>query len=173
MKTPKNFWRALLLSIFLLGAGRTQAVTFETVQSTVLGGGWFQYDVKIFYDPFFLEADLVQFSIILTNGVDIQDGASPANWTNGVDAGFWGYAGSSSQSRPNEQIFLMHSSATNYMLGTNAISAFSLYTSDVYPGGVVSGNMVGYDIVPCLLPCPPAFCPATRQPASFLYHSHA
>jgi hypothetical protein len=168
MKTPKNFWRALLLLIFLLvlGTARTQAVTFETVESSYLGNGWFQYDVKMFYDPFFLEADLVQFSINMTNGVDLQDGAPPANWTNDVDAGYWFYAGSAPQSRPNEQIFLMHSSATNYMLGTNAVTAFSLYTSEIYPGNVVTANIVGYDIVACLLPCPPAM--ADNSPTNHL-----
>jgi hypothetical protein len=156
MKSAHSYWRALLLSICLLAAGRTQAVTFETVESSYLGGGWFQYDVKVFYDPFFLEADLVEFGIIMTNGVDAESGAIPVNWKTTTNIVSWAYTGPSPQSRPNEQIFLMHSSATNYMLGTNAISLVSLFTSDVYPGGVVTANMVGYAVVPCLLPCPPA-----------------
>jgi hypothetical protein len=166
MKTPSNYWRALLLSICLLVAGRTQAITFETVESTYLGDGWFQYDVKVFYDPFFLEADLVEFGIIMTNGVDAESGATPANWNTTTNIVTWAYTGPYPQSRPNEQIFLMHSSATNYMLGTNAISLTSLVTSEIFPAGVVSANMVGYATVPCLLPCPPEM--ADHSPTNHL-----
>jgi len=157
MKTSHSFWRALLLLICLLVAGRTRATTFETVQSSYLGDGWFQYDVKMFVDPYFLEQDLVQFAIIMTNGVDVQSAAvPPVNWKNDTNGGSWIYTGPTPQSRPREQVFLMHSSATNYMLGTNAISLLSLVTSDIFPPGIISGNMVGYATVPCLLPCPPA-----------------
>jgi hypothetical protein len=155
MRTPNRYWLALLLLICLPGTRRASAVTFETVESSYLGDGWFQYDVKVFYDPFFLQADLTQFAINITNGVDIEQGAIPTNWTASANYPSWSYTGSNAQSRPNEQIFLMHSSATNYMLGTNANSVLSLVTSEIYPAGVVSGNIVGYVTIPCLLPCPP------------------
>lgn len=133
----------------------------------VLGDGWFQYDVKVLYDPFFLEADLTQFAINITNGVDIELGTMPTNWnaTPNLTAS-WSFTGTNAQTRPNEQIFLMHSSATNYMLGTNATSIVSLVTSDIYPPGVVSGNTVGYINVPCLLPCPPQL--ADHSPTNHL-----
>jgi hypothetical protein len=146
MKTPNYYW-ALLFSISLLVAGRAQASTFETIESSYLGNGWFQYDVKMFYDPFFLEADLTQFSVNVTNGVDIELGANPANWNSTANVASWMHTGPA-QSRPNEQIFLLHSSATNYLIGTNCTSVFSLVTSEIFPAGVVSGNVVGYGIEP-------------------------
>jgi hypothetical protein len=164
MKSANNFWRALLLLICLLCAGRTQAITFETIQSTDLGGGWFQYDVKLLYDPFFLQADLTEFAVGITNGVDVTDGTTPTNWMNDTNAASWIYSGPS-QSRPDEQVFLIHSSATNHMLGTNAISLVSLITSDLHPG-VTSGNIVGYINSACLLPCPPAM--ADNSPSNHL-----
>ncbi len=156
MKTLNGYWRVLLLSVCLLAGRSSLAITFETVNSTYLGNGWFQYDVKVFYDPFFLEADMTDFGIEMTNGVDVDYGADPTNWASEpTNHAFWTYTGSYPQSRPNEQVFLMHSSATNYMLGTNAVSPYSMFTSEIFPAGVVSENMVGYAIVSCLLPCPP------------------
>src|SRR5438045_2042493 len=136
MTTSNSCWRALLISICLLIAGRTQASTFETVESTDLGDGWFQYDVKIYDDPFFRVVALMQFEITITNGVDVQYGADPANWSSTTNTAIWKYSGTYPQSRPNEQIFLLHSSATNHMLGT-ATSVVSMFTSDVYPYGFV------------------------------------
>lgn len=166
MKTRSFYWCALLLLVCLLGAGRTLANTFETVESTDLGNGWFQYDVKLFYDPFFLDADISQFAVGITNGVDITDGTTPNNWVNDTRAASWLYSGPYPQPRPNEQIFLLHSSATNHMLGTNATSILGLTTSDIYPAGVVSQDVVGYVNVACLVPCPPEM--ADNSPADHL-----
>ena len=154
MNTSNSCWRAVLFSVCLLCAGRAPAITFETVESKDLGNGWFQYDVKMFYDPFFLDAELTSFSVGVTNGVDVADGAAPTNWVNDVSVASWNYSGPA-QSRPNEQIFLIHSSATNHMLATNCTSLVSVVTSDLYPSGVTSGNIVGYINSACLVPCPP------------------
>jgi hypothetical protein len=70
--------------------------------------------------------------------------------------------------RPYEQTFLVRSSDTSYKLGTNAaISLFSLVTADIGPPGIVSGNIVGYAEMPCLVPCSPE--DADGSPTSFLF----
>jgi len=150
---------ALLMAIFLLGAGQAIATTIQEIESTYLGDGWFKYRMKQLYDPFFLEADITSFGILFTNAVEF--GATPANWShNAADAATWDNNGPFPEPLPNEQTFLVRSSFNSYKLATNVISLYSLFTAaDLFPSdtgsGVVSKNVVGYAMVLCLVPCPP------------------
>ena len=116
MNTKSKRGWLLLVALFWLGLETAGATTFLQLQSTCLGGGWFQYQMKVFDDPFFVEADIVQLQIGFTNEID--HSTSPADWTNsdwGIsDYGYpysdWSFS-SSSPPRPYEETFLIRSSA--------------------------------------------------------------
>ena len=162
---------ALLLALFWLAVGAAKATTFLQLQSTYLGNSWFQYQMTVFDDPFFTEADITQFVINFTNQIDQIDGANGWSYqgTNG-----WEFT-NGYPARPYSETFLARSSKTSYRLGlgTNedgAIVLMSLFLAEIYPGvaeGIVSGNLVGYANVPCLVPCDPA--DADGSPTNFVY----
>src|SRR5258708_4674993 len=62
MKISRIRWH-IILAICLLGVGRTLATTFEEVESTYLGDGWFKYRMKQFRDPYFIEEDITEFAV--------------------------------------------------------------------------------------------------------------
>jgi len=163
--------RLLLLLLALFGYGIAKATTFLTLQSTYLGDGWFQYQMNVMNDPFFAEADITGLGINFTNQIDQTDGTAG-----------WSYQGTNDWEftngypvRPYSETFLIRSSATSYRLGlaTNvdgAIVLMSLVLTEMYPGmaeGVISENIVGYAMMPCLVPCDAA--DADGSPTNFTY----
>jgi len=163
----------LLFVVGLMGWETIQATTFLELQSTYLGNGWFQYRMNVMNDPFFTVADIPSLAIDFTN--EIAQSVDAANWSFDVP-----YKGSCSWSlthsfpaRPNTQTFLVHSSETSYRLasGTNADAALilmSLHLAGVNPGTAVFGQtIVGYAIMPCLIPCRPE--DADGSPTNFVY----
>jgi hypothetical protein len=163
----------LLLGLLWLGSGIASATTFLTLQSTFLGNGWFQYQMTVMNDPFFTEADITGFEIItFTNQIDQINGTQGWAYT-GITNG-WAFT-NGYPARPYVETFLVRSSETSYRLssGTNLDGAFvllSLVLTEMYPGvaeGVVSGNIVGYVLMPCLVPCSPE--EADGSPTNFVY----
>jgi hypothetical protein len=163
----------LVLGLLWLGSGTAGATTFLQLQSTYLGDGWFQYQMNVLNDPFFAEADVVGFGVNFTN--QIEPGTLPAGWVVAQGGGANWETTDSYPSRPYELTFLVRSSETSYRLGvaTNwdgAFVLFSLVLTEVYPGvgsGIISGNIVGYALMPCLVPCSPE--EADGSPTNFVY----
>jgi len=166
-----GFCLPLLAALLCLVLVPARATTFLTLQSTCLGNGWFQYQMNVANDPFFTEADIEGLAINFTNQIGQIDG------TNG-----WSYQGfndweftNSFPARPYSETFLVQSSETSYRLGqiTNADGAMvlmSLFLAELYPGvaeGMIGGNIVGYAMMPCLIPCSPA--EADGSPTNFVY----
>lgn len=164
-------FRPLLLLLALLGCGTAKATTFLTLQSTYLGNGWFQYQMNVLNDPFFTKANITGLGINFTNQIDQVDGTNGWSYqeTNG-----WEFT-NGYPARPYSETFLIRSSATSYRLGlaTNvdgAIVLMSLVLTEMYPGiaeGFISGNIVGYAMMPCLVPCDAA--EADGSPTNFTY----
>lgn len=160
---------ASLLGTLWLGLATANATTFLQFQSTYLGGGWFQYQLNVLNDPFFTEADVVGFSVNFTNQID--RGALPTGWTDGSGNANWTTT-NSYPLRPYELTFLVRSSETSYRLGlaTNldgAIILVSLWLADFNPLPIISGNIVGFAMMPCLVPCSPA--EADGSPTNLVY----
>lgn len=168
----------LLLALSWLGLETAGATTFLQFQSTALGDGWFQYQLQAMKDPFFVEADITSIGINFTNEID--HASSQANWTNSdwnSSYSTWSF-NSAYPTPPYQETFLIRSSETAYKLGTNfngatfngAIVLMSLMLNDYYPhpsAGVFSQNVVGYALMPCLVPCKPE--EADGSPTNFLY----
>jgi len=172
-KTPLGL--PLLLSLLWLGPGTACATTFLQLQSTCLGDGWFQYQMTVLNDPFFTEADITELDIHFTNQIDQSNGAQ--DWVNtgsSNSVSSWAFT-NGYPARPYAETFLIRSSETSYRLGvaTNldgAIVLLSLYCADLYPGiaaGTISVNIVGYAMMPCLIPCSPE--DADGSPTNFVY----
>lgn len=149
------------------------ATTFLTLQSTYLGNGWFQYQMNVMNDPFFTEADIVGLDINFTNQTDQIDGAN--GWSYQGTTNGWQFT-NSFPSRPYSETFLVLSSETSYRLSmaTNydegALVLMSLVLAEINPAaaeGIISGNIVGYANIPCLIPCPPE--QADGSPTNFVY----
>ena len=170
--------KRVLISLFTLcwmGQASLPATTFLELQSTYLGNGWFQYQMSVKNDPFFTEADIGNLNINFTNQTD--RGTNSDNWTNAFSNTYSTWAPSTypPQPRPYEETFLIRSSETSYRLGalTNADAAmvvFSLTFAAYYPyslSGVYSANVVGYAMMPALVPCSPA--EANYSPTNFVY----
>lgn len=163
----------LLLGLLWLGSSGANATTFLRLQSTCLGDGWFQYQMSVLNDPFFTEADVVGFGVNFTN--QINQGALPAGWVVAQGGGANWEATNSYSSRPYELTFLARSSETSYRLGvaTNwdgAVVLLSLYLTEFNPlnlSGVFSANIVGYALMPCLIPCGPG--EADGSPTNIVY----
>jgi hypothetical protein len=162
---------AVLIGLFL-AAGVARATTFLTLQSTYLGNGWFQYQMNVMDDPFFLEADITGVYLNFTNQIDQVAGTND-----------WDYQGSDGweftngyPARPYSETFLVQSSYTSYRLGSatnmdGAVVLLSVELSGLYPGiadGVSSQNIVGYANLPCLVPCPPEA--ADGSPTNFVFN---
>jgi len=163
-----------LLGLLWFGSGTTQATTFLTLQSTYLGAGWFQYQMNVLNDPFFAEADITGFGISFTNA--LAEGPLPTGWVDEEGgAGAEWTATTNYPPRPYTLTYLVQSSETSYRLdtGTNlegAMILFSLVLAETYPGaasGVISGNIVGYGWMPCLVPCSPA--EADGSPTNYVF----
>jgi hypothetical protein len=153
-----------------------RATTFLTLQSTYLGNGWFQYQMSVRDDPFFIEADMYDLLFNFTN--QIEQSTDSTNWVCTPSDGSisnWSFSGLP-VARPNEQTFFVQSSKTSYRLGagTNfdgATGAFSLEMNDFYPGsasGVWGQNIVGYAEMPCLVPCDPD--QSDGSPTNYIYN---
>jgi len=160
-----------LLVLLGLGLGTVRATTFLELQSTYLGNGWFQYQMSVFDDPFFSEADITQLQITFTNQIDHSSGAP--DWVNsawGDNYSSWSF-NPGYPARPYEETFLIRSSQTNYKLAaTNprrATVLFSLYCTALNPMAGTSQNIVGFARMPCLIPCPPE--EADGSPTNFVY----
>lgn len=170
------FLFTLFCALFWIGQVSVPATTFLELQSTCLGNGWFQYRMSVKNDPFFTEANIEDLEINFTNQID--QGVNPDNWTNGFfgnEYSTWAPSTSLPQPRPYEETFLIRSSETGYRLGamTNvdgAIVILSLAFSDFYPyssPSVFSANVVGYAMMPALVPCSPDR--ADNSPTNFVY----
>jgi len=144
----------------MAGFQTARATTFLQLQSTVLGNGWFQYQMTVMDDPFFTEADITGLSINFTNQTD-QSGDG-TNWScSGSSYGYsnWGFT-NGFPARPYQTTFLVRSSETSWRLATNnndgVTILLSLILSAVNPeSGIFSQNIVGYANMPCLVPCSP------------------
>lgn len=162
----------LMLVLLWLGLRTADATTFLELKSTYLGDGWFQYQMSVLDDPFFTEADITGLQINFTNQIDQSNGTQGWVYT-GATSG-WAFT-NGYPARPYAETFLVQSSETSYRLGvgTNsdgAVALLSLYLTDIYPGiasGVVSANIVGYAMMPCLVPCSPE--EADGSPTNFVY----
>jgi hypothetical protein len=173
-KSKRDLLMLILLTLLGLGFGAARATTFLQFQSTYLGGGRFQYQMNVFDDPFFTEADITGLDINFTNEVDSSTGST--NWVNtGWDSGFLTWASTNGYpSRPYQETFLIQSSEASYKLETNnfagAIVLLSLYLADftppMYPGAF-SQNIVGYANMPCLIPCTPD--EADNSPTNYVF----
>lgn len=163
----------LLLGMLWLGSGIAGATTFLTLQSTYLGDGWFQYQMNVLNDPFFTAVQVSGFGVNFTNETD--QGTLPDGWT-AYTNGTANWSGPDTYPpRPYELTVLVQSSDTSYRLGagTNfdgAIVLFSLFLSELCPGmadGTVSANLVGYAMMPGLVPCSPD--EADGSPTNYVY----
>jgi hypothetical protein len=162
----------LVLSGLVLGLGTARATTFLELQSTCLGNGWFQYEMSVFNDLFFSEADITQLQISFTNEIDQIPGTN--NWVNnawGNNYSSWTF-GSGYPARPYVETFLIRSSQTAYKLATTipnqALVLLSLYCTGINP--LTAGaclNIVGFARMPCLVPCSPE--EADGSPTNFVY----
>lgn len=150
-----------------------RATTFLTLQSTFLGGGWFQYQMSVMNDPFFTEADIVGLDINFTNQIGQIDGAN--GWSYQGTTNGWEFT-NSFPARPYSETFLIQSSETSYRMGwpTNgddgALVLMSLFLAEINPAaaeGIISGNILGYANMPCLIPCSPD--QADGSPTNFVY----
>ena len=166
-----------LLGLLWLGLGAANATTFLQLQSTYLGDGWFQYQMSVLNDPFFTEADVTGLQINFTNQIDQSNGAQ--GWGNiDFDSSYsvssWAFT-NGYPARPYTETFLVRSSETSYRLSSGAnfdgaVVLLSLILAEVYPGvgsGVFSANIVGYAMMPCLVPCSPE--EADGSPTNFVY----
>jgi hypothetical protein len=165
---------ALLAALLCLAAGSTSATTFLTLQSTYLGNGSFQYQMNLMDDPFFAEADITGLEVPFTN--EISQTCDPAHWAYDDTYAYGWDLTNYFASRPNQSTFTMQSTETSYRLGnyspTNydgACVLMSLVFSDFNPGwnGIVSANVVGTAMLPCLEPCDAA--DADGSPTNFVY----
>jgi hypothetical protein len=157
---------------FLVFCGKTRATTFLEVESAYLGDGWFSYRVKVCNDPFVWQAGLGSFGLMVTNF--IENGAPPNEWTNSTAAGSgsWNYALTNWwQDRPYERTFYARSSERTYRFNTyGCIVTFSLWPRNIADGqwSFMSANVVGYAMLPCLVPCSPD--QADGSPSDYLYN---
>jgi hypothetical protein len=166
-----GFYLPLLAVLVCLGLMSARATTFLTLQSTFLGGGWFQYQMSVMNDPFFTEADITELAINFTNQIGQIDGANGWSYqgTNG-----WEFT-NSYPARPYSETFLVQSSETSYRLSmaTNydgALVLMSLVLAEINPAaaeGIISDNIVGYANMPCLIPCSPD--EADGSPTNFVF----
>ena len=152
----------MLLAVFSLGIMRARATTFLQFQSTYLGDGWFQYQMSVFNDPFFTEADIT--GVVVNFPGEIGSSTTSTNWseTDSEDALSTWSSTNGYPARPYQETFLIQSSDTSYRLATNfdaAVTTFSLFLTGFTPplggGGVYSENVVGYAWMHCLVPCTP------------------
>jgi len=167
---------ALLISLvaFIAGVMTIRATTFLQFQSTYLGDGWFQYQMSVFNDPFFTEADITDLAVNFAG--EIGSSTTSTNWseTDSADAvSTWSFT-NGYPARPYQETFLIQSSDTSFRLATNfddAITTFSLFLTGFTPafggGGVYSENVVGYAWMPCLVPCTPD--EADGSPTNYIF----
>lgn len=172
--------RALLLAMLLgLGAGNVRATTFLQFQSTYLGDGWFQYQMRVMPDPFFTEQDVTQFVIGFTNQTDWVSGTNSWSCTESTNgASTWAFT-NGIPVPPYTETFLMRSTETSYRLAsfTNhdaqaPLVLVSLMLADYAPpigggGSVYSVNVVGYAWMSGLIPC--RLEEADGSPTNFVY----
>lgn len=163
-----------LLLVFLLELGNSLATTFLQFDSTYLGDGWFQYQMQVMDDPFFIEADIEGFSVNFPNEID--HSTNLQNWTNSSSANnhsSWSFS-QSIPPRPYSEVFLVRSSETSFRMGQyggdGAMVLFSLFPTEFNPlalSGIISGNIVGYAFFPCLVPCNPDQADGSPTNASY------
>ncbi len=169
-------WACLALAWFCVGLGTAGATTFLELQSSYMGGGWFQYRLKAFNDPFFTQGIVAGAQIGFTSEIDHT--AVSTNWDQtGYDNTYtsWAFTNGTAPPLPYEITCMIRSSETTYKLQTNVfngdvIMQLSLAFAGIYPGvagGVFSQNIMGCAGLPCLVPCPPA--EADGSPAHFNY----
>jgi hypothetical protein len=141
-----------------------------------MSGGWFQYRMRAFNDPFFTQGSVTGAQIGFTNEIDHT--AVSTNWAQtGYDNAYasWAFTNGTAPPLPYEITWLIRSSETTYKLQTNVfngdvIMQLSLAFAGIYPGvagGVFSQNIAGCAGLPCLVPCPPE--EADGSPAHFNY----
>jgi hypothetical protein len=165
-----------MLMVFLLGLVPGRATTFLQFTSSYLGDGWFQYQMQVMDDPFFIEADITELALNFTNQIDRS--SSTPGWANSADSATpdsdWAFSGNL-PARPYDVTFLVRSAETSYRLGTNgvqdgAVVVVSLQFAGIFPGTdglVYSQNIVGYAGFPCLVPCGPD--QADGSPTNYSY----
>ena len=155
----KHFY-ALLLALVAGVVSPAGARHFVQVESSYLGGGWFQYRMTSLADPFWSDVRISSVAVgKFTNRTAY--GSAPANWlgdtTNTANRASWILTSTVPQTRPYERIFLAHSSETTFKIVTNG-GVFVAYAAVVQTAlqNASLGNFSGFrNNVPCLVPCPP------------------
>jgi hypothetical protein len=154
-----------MLMVILLGLVPGRATTFLQFNSSYLGDGWFQYQMQVMADPFFVVADITGLDLNFTNQINQSSSTSGWAYENANPANSdsdWAFS-QNTPARPYTVTFLVQSSETSYRLATNgifdgAVVLLSLQFAGIYPGtdgAVFSQNIVGYAGFPCLVPCEP------------------
>jgi len=168
---------AWLLTVFGLEMGIVRASTFLELQSTYLGAGWFQYQMKVLNDPFFTQVNVTGVQVGFTNETDHSTSATNwgnTDWTNAYSS--WSFTNYVSPTPPFAITWRIRSSETAFKLQTNNFNGDALVMSflnmtGIYPGvlsGVVWGqNILGCANLPCLVPCRPE--EADNSPTNFVY----
>lgn len=159
----RDVLRSRLLGLLLLGAGllatNSGAGTFAEVESTVLGGGWFRYRVRMYPDPFFRQQCMYNVgSSSFSNRIVL--GTAPSEWAFdmvGANEAFWQFTNSVlAQTTPYERTFTVQSSETSYRRMTNFYVMHVLWPQTFLKSTNLTDAMIGYNRLPCLVPCPPA-----------------
>jgi hypothetical protein len=148
----------------------SEATTFLTLQSTYLGGGWFQYQMNVMNDPFFYAVDIQDFGVAVTNQLDQSTTSTNYSFeeTNLYNAD-WTLTNWPPPQRPYTETFLLRSAETSWRLATNG---------PAWDGAIIEGSLgwnsispfqgaVFYSIMPCLVPC--ADADADGSPTNYVY----
>lgn len=152
-------WSIVRLGLLLLCFFPIPAMsgTFVELESTYLGDGWFQYRLKMYRDLFFDEQVLAGGGTgSFTNRTEI--GPVPEGWEFGFTdphSVFWGNTNYFVlEPLPSEKVLLARSSNTTFRLDSHFYVTYSLWPSSWMHSPYLSGNIVGYVRLPCLVPCP-------------------
>jgi hypothetical protein len=153
-RLKKHLFRLLLIGVLLTGGTALQAADFIRMESSYLGGGWFEYRVTMVNDPYYETATIGAVSIAFPGRTDY--GTDPADWVSdgaSADLAIWNFDTQQTQTRPYERTFLAHSSYTTFKtLDQAATISFvatpkaALQTSEATE---ISGVLRFRGVVPC------------------------
>lgn len=126
------------------------------VTSTVLGDGWFSYQVRIESTPFFSQQIVGTAAVIFFQ--DYVDGNSaPAGWSDGSADSFLHWSKDDQQQShgfPLEFTILGRSSSSGFRTETNGfIVGFIAWPQTWFQSPLVSQNIAGFVKLPVLVPC--------------------
>jgi len=125
------------------------------VESSYLGGGWFEYRLRTLDDPFIKNITLGQ--LVPWPFTNYVEDVLPEHWTNFIPSGGWSgimFDGAVAQPRVKEITFQVRSSFTSFRRQHFGFTSI-LFVETADPYFLPGGGVGGYVNLDCLIPCAP------------------